>query len=67
MKEKIQKQNETNKSINKHVACGYSINVVDNHKKHENKLIIVVATWLLHFVNKYVLLHTKKLVLVRVK
>ena len=28
-----EKQNETNKSINKHVACGYSINVVDNHKK----------------------------------
>ena len=27
------KQDETNKSINKHVACGYSINVVDNHKK----------------------------------
>ena len=33
MKKKVQKQNETNKSINKHVACGYSINVVDNHKK----------------------------------
>ena len=28
-----EKQNETNKSINKHVACGYLINVVDNHKK----------------------------------
>ena len=28
-----EKQNETNKSINKHAACGYSINVVDNHKK----------------------------------
>ena len=28
-----EKQNETNKSINKHVACGYSINAVDNHKK----------------------------------
>ena len=26
-----EKQNETNKSINKHIACGYSINVVDNH------------------------------------
>ena len=24
-------KNETNKSINKHIACGYSINVVDNH------------------------------------
>ena len=28
-----EKQNETNKSINKHAAYGYSINVVDNHKK----------------------------------
>ena len=28
-----ERQNETNKSMNKHVACGYSINVVDNHKK----------------------------------
>ena len=28
-----EKRNETNKSINKNVACGYSINVVDNHKK----------------------------------
>ena len=26
-----EKQNETTKSINKHIACGYSINVVDNH------------------------------------
>ena len=26
-----EKQNETNKSINKHITCGYSINVVDNH------------------------------------
>ena len=26
-----EKQNETNKSINKHIACGYSINVVDHH------------------------------------
>ena len=26
-----EKQNETNKSINKHIACVYSINVVDNH------------------------------------
>ena len=26
-----EKQNETNKSIKKHIACGYSINVVDNH------------------------------------
>ena len=24
-------KNETNKSINKHIACGYSINVLDNH------------------------------------
>ena len=28
-----EKQNETNKSMNKHIACGYSINVVDNHSK----------------------------------
>ena len=62
-----EKQNETNKSINNHVACGYSINVVDNHKKHKNKLLIVVTTLLLHFVKKYVRLHTKKLVLLRVK
>ena len=62
-----EKQNETNKSINNHVACSYSINVVDNHKKHANKLLIVVTTLLLHFVKKYVRLHTKKLVLLRVK
>ena len=62
-----EKQNETNKSINNHVACGYSINVVDNHKKHANKLLIVVTTLLLHFVKKYVRLYTKKLVLLRVK
>ena len=62
-----EKQNETNKSINKHAVCGYSINVVDNHKKHANKLIIVVTTWFLHFVKRYVLLHTKKLVLLRAK
>ena len=62
-----EKQNETNKSINKHVACGYSINVVDNHKKHVNKLIIVVTMLFLHFVKKSVLLHTKKLVFARGK
>ena len=28
-----EKQNETNKSINKHVACGYLINVLDNQRK----------------------------------
>ena len=62
-----EKQNETNKSINKHIACGYSINVVDNHKKHVNKLIIVVTMLFLHFVKKSVLLHTKKLVFARDK
>ena len=62
-----EKQNETNKSINKHAACGYSINVADNHKKHANKLMIVVTMLFLHFVRKYVLLHTKTLVLLRVK
>ena len=62
-----EKQNETNKSINKHVACGYSINVVDNIKKHANKFITAVTMLFLHFVKKYVLLHTKKLVLLRVK
>ena len=53
--------------MNKHVACGYSINNVDNHKKHANKLIIVVTMLFLHFVKKCVLLHTKKIVLLRVK
>ena len=61
-----EKQNETNKSINNHVACGYSINVVDNHKKHANKLIIVVTMLFLHFVKKYAIAY-KKLVLLRVK
>ena len=40
--------------INKHEACGYSINVVSNHKKKLNKLITEVKIHLLNFVKNFV-------------
>ena len=60
------KENGTSKVINNHVPCGYSISVVNNHN-NTNKLIIAVTMRFLNFAEKYVLLHTKKLVFARVK
>ena len=62
-----EKQNETTKSINKHIACGYSINVVDNHSNRCKQTYYRGDILLLNFVKKYVLLHKKRLVFARDK
>ena len=61
------KENETNKIINKHVPCGYSINVVNSHNNTCNQTYYRATMPLVHFVKKFVLLHIKKLVFARDK
>ena len=62
-----ERQNETNKSINKHVACAYSINVVDNHKKTCKQTYYRRDDSVCTFCKEIRAIGYKKLVLLRVK